>query len=83
MTLNTFAIATTRVNNAMAAVKAAESVNALLHLDERDQASLVEVIQDHFTSPNCDNASDSDGDDFYDSGKCIFCVNVNPKIENQ
>ena len=42
MPLNTFAIATTRVNNAMAAVKAAESVNALLHLDERDQASLVE-----------------------------------------
>ena len=61
-----------RVNNAMAAdsiVKAAESINALLHLDERDQASLLEVIQDYFTSPNCDNASDSDGDDFYDSGK--------------
>ena len=72
MTMNTFAIATTRVNNAMAAdsvVKAAESINALLHLDEKDQASLLEVIQDYFTSPNCDNASASDGDDFYDSGK--------------
>ena len=47
------------------AVKAAQSVNSLLHLSSGDQQSLLEVIQDYFTTPceTNDYESDSDSDD--------------------
>ena len=41
-------------------VDAAEAVNSLLHLDASDQQSVLEMIQDYFTSPLDDSSEDSD-----------------------
>ena len=44
----------------------ASAINSLLHLEEGDQASLLDVIHDYFTMPSasssCDPKSDSDSD---------------------
>ena len=46
------------------ASEAASAINNLLHLEERDQAALLDVIQDYFTMPSssssCDLLSDSE-----------------------
>ena len=42
------------------------ALNGLSHFDEADQTSLLDVIEDYFTSPSChsqlDSESDSDND---------------------
>ena len=51
------------------------AINSLLHFEEGDQASLMDVIQDYFTmhsaSSACDPDSDSDSDSELNvTGKC-------------
>ena len=52
----------------------ASVVNDLLHLDEADQASLLDVIQEYFTSPSrhssldTDSESDSDNENDHVAG---------------
>ena len=40
----------------------ASAINSLLHLEDGDQASLLEVIQDYFTMPSGRSSCDSDSD---------------------
>ena len=40
----------------------ASAVNDLFHLDEADQASLLDVIQDYFTSPSSHSSLDTDSE---------------------
>lgn len=40
----------------------ASVVNDLLHLDEADQASLLDVIQEYFTSPSRHSSLDTDSE---------------------
>ena len=40
----------------------ASAINNLLHLDETDQASLLEVIEDYFTIPSGNGALDTDSE---------------------
>ena len=40
----------------------ASSINSLLHLEEVDQASLLDVIENYFTSPSARSSVDSDSD---------------------
>ena len=53
----------------MASSKAdvASAINDLLHLDETDQASLLEVIQDYFSSPSSHGSLDTDTESDSDS----------------
>ena len=45
----------------------ASEINSLLHLEESDQASLLDVIGDYFTNPSQSSAdSDSDSDREFD-----------------
>ena len=48
------------------ASEATSAINNLLHLEERDQVALLDVIQDYFTIPSnscsCDLLSDSECD---------------------
>lgn len=38
----------------------ASAINRLLHLEETDQASLLDVIDEYFTSPSTHSSADSD-----------------------
>ena len=40
----------------------ASNINSLLHLEEADQASLLDVIETYFTSPSAHSSVDSDSD---------------------
>ena len=42
--------------------KVATAINSLLHLEEGDQASLLDVIEEYFTMPGSTTLSDSDSD---------------------
>ena len=48
------------------AVEAAKAVNALLGLSSSDQAALLEVLEDYFTSPDPDTEQDELEDDTED-----------------
>ena len=53
----------------MASSKAnvASAINDLLHLDETDQASLLDVIHDYFSSPSSHGSHDTDTESDSDS----------------
>ena len=40
----------------------ASSINGMLHLEETDQASLLDVIEEYFTMPSTQSSVDSDSD---------------------
>ena len=40
----------------------ASAINDLLHLDEADQASLLDVIEDYFISPSSHSSLDTDSE---------------------
>ena len=40
------------------AIEASKAVNSLMHLSSRDQESLLALVEDYFTSPVDDPASD-------------------------
>ena len=54
------------------AADVALAVNNLLHLDEADQASLLDVIQAYFTSPSSHSSLDTDSES--DSDNEVDCV---------
>ena len=44
------------------AIEAAKAVNSLMRLSSSDQESLLAIVEDYFTSPDVDSASDSFAD---------------------
>ena len=55
---------------ATAGTSAAQAVNAVLGLCSNDQEALLEVLEDHFTSPNPDSAEEPEELDDVDE-RCI------------
>ena len=47
------------------------AINSLLHLEEADQASLLDVIGEYFTSPSAHSSVDSDSDSELDHNVVI------------
>ena len=55
------------------ACEVASAINSLLHLEEGDQAALLDVIQDYFTTPSASSSCDPDSDSESEpdiAGKC-------------
>ena len=62
----------------------ASSINSLLHLEEADPASLLDVIENYFTSPSAHSSvdSDSDSDNELDHNVAGNCNENHDKITN-
>ena len=62
----------------------ASAINSLLHLEEADQASLLDVIGEYFTSPAAHSSvdSDSDSDSELDHNVAGNCVMRNKNQQN-
>ena len=64
----------------------ASAINNLLHLEEADQASLLDVIGEYFTSPahsSVDSDSDSDNElDHNVAGNCVMKIMRNKNQQN-
>lgn len=62
------------------ATEAAKAVNALLALSSNDQAALLDVLEDYFTSPDPDTEQDELDDDTEDDDELLLQGTFNTTI---
>ena len=61
--------------NTSRTTQVASVINSLLHLEEQDQASLLDVIQDYFVMPSGSSSCDSDSEPD-EAGECYIIQKI-------